>query len=109
MMSLLEQRTPAATTEDTLYTVPAGFSVGLASVTICNTSGAARTFRLAIVKGGGATATASYVFYDLALPAATTREWCHAQPVALGGGDAIRIYASGTGVAFGAFGTKEAA
>lgn len=103
----LEQRAPGAASEDTLYTVPEGITVHLASISMCNTSGTARTVRLAIVKGGGYTSTANYVLYNCPIPADTMLEWYQAQPVIFNTGDAIRIFASGTGVAFSAFGEEE--
>ena len=104
-VSLLEQASPAAATNFTLYDVPGGYAAKVAAVTMCNTSGAARTVRLAIVRGGGTTGLGSWVLYDAAVPAAQTLEWYQAEDLLLDEFDSVRIYCSGTGMAFGLFGT----
>ena len=106
--SVLEQVSPQAATLQDLFTVPPGYSADIASVSICNTTGVDRIVRLAIVKGGGATVSASYVLYDAALPPKMTLEWSISEDLRLGGGDTIRIYADAAGVAFGVFGTTDA-
>lgn len=105
-VSLLEQRTPAASTLEELYSVEIGATAHVASITICNASGAARKVRLSIVRGGGVTSTASYVLFDTPLPAETTLEWSQLQDLALVAGDSIRVYANGVDVAFGVFGNE---
>ena len=105
--SLLEQTSPAAATEQTLYAVPADKFAKLGSITICNASGAARTFRLAIVKGGGVTSAANYIFYDQPLPFPGTVEWYQAEEVQLDATDVVRIYADSTGVGFTVIGKQE--
>jgi hypothetical protein len=106
-VSLLEQNSPAAGTEVTLYEVPAGKIAYLASVTMCNASIGTRYVRLAIVKGGGATNVACFLMYDQALPPSITLEWWQSELLALQAGDVIRVYANDVSVAFGVFGREE--
>jgi hypothetical protein len=62
---VLGQANPAATTDTTLYTVPAGKLVVVQSLTICNQSATAGLVRVAIRPDGAAIAAQHYVLFDI--------------------------------------------
>lgn len=65
---VLGQAALAATTNTTIYTVPAGKQTIVSNITICNRSATAGTYRIAIVKSGETLADKHYVVYDVSLP-----------------------------------------
>jgi len=62
------QIAPSATTETTLYTVPAITVSIINTYTITNRGTSATTARVSFSKSGGATATKDYDVYDLLIP-----------------------------------------
>ena len=65
---VLGQSNPSATTATTLYTVPSLTQTVVSTVTVCNQTSTAGTYRIAVrVAGGGLTAS-QYVAYDVSLP-----------------------------------------
>ena len=101
---VLGQVSPAATTDTTLYTVPAGKSCVISTLTVCNTGSAVISYRIAVRPGGASLTTAHYVAYDAQLPAASTDTLTLG--ITLSAGDVLTVRAHLTGVAFGAFGDE---
>ena len=64
---VLGQLAPSAAALSTLYTVPAATSVVCSSLTVCNQSAVATTFRIAVRPAGAGIAAAHYLAYDTAL------------------------------------------
>jgi len=64
-IKVLGQSSPSATTLTTLYTVPASTSTVCSSVTVCNRSATATTFRIAVRPAGAAIADQHYLYYDV--------------------------------------------
>jgi hypothetical protein len=60
----LGQIDPSATTLTTVYTVPASTSTVVSTISVCNRSGTATTFRLAHRPAGAAIANQHYFAYD---------------------------------------------
>lgn len=60
---VLGQSAPAATTNTTLYTVPAGTQVVCSTLTVCN-RGVSTTFRVAVRPAGATLANEHYIVYD---------------------------------------------
>jgi hypothetical protein len=60
----LGQSNPSAATLTTLYTVPAVTSTIVSTITVCNRSATATTFRIAFRLAGAAIDNAHYVAYD---------------------------------------------
>lgn len=58
-----------ATTDTTVYTVPANTSAVLSTISVCNRSAVAVTYRLALVKSGEVLGDANYLAYEATLPA----------------------------------------
>ena len=61
---VLGQAALAATTLTDVYTVPAATSTIVSTITICNRSATATTYRLSVAPAGAADATSQYVVYD---------------------------------------------
>ncbi len=66
---VLGQSAPSATTDTTLYTVPASTQAVVSSIIVCNRSATAITYRVAVRPAGAAIANQHYVAYDVALAA----------------------------------------
>jgi hypothetical protein len=61
---VLGQSAPAATTNTTLYTVPASTSAVVSTLTVCNTSATALTYRVAVRPAGASIVSSQYIIYD---------------------------------------------
>lgn len=103
-LKTLGQSAPGATTETTLYTVPAATSTVVSSITICNRGGTATTFRISAAVGGGATANTDYIYYDTAIAANTTFIATIGSTHAAT--DKIKVYAGNANLTFNAFGQE---
>ena len=95
-----------ASTEATLYTVPASTNTTVSSIVVCNRGAADTTFRIAVNDGGGATANQDYLFFDVPLPGNDTF-------IATIGGtleatDTIKVLSGNANVSFNAFGVESA-
>jgi hypothetical protein len=69
---VLGQSNPSANTLTTLYTVPSLTQTVVSTVTICNQSATATTFRLAVQPANAAINARHYINYDTPLPANDT-------------------------------------
>jgi hypothetical protein len=66
-IKVLGQSNPTATTLTTLYTVPASTSAVCSSLTICNRSATATTFRVAVRPAGAGISNEHYLYYDVTI------------------------------------------
>lgn len=103
-LKVLGQAAPAATTETTLYTVPALTSTSCSSITICNRSTSVASFRVSISVGGGATASKDYLYYDVQLAGNDT--FIATIGISLATTDVVRVYASTASLSFNMFGLE---
>jgi len=101
---ILGQSSPSATTETTLYTVPAATSTVCSSISICNRGGTQTTFRVSISPAGAAIANKDYLYYDVTLAANDT--FIATVGVTLAATDKIRIYSGNNNLSFQLFGTE---
>lgn len=101
---VLAQSAPSATTNTDIYTVGSGKQAIVSTITICNRSATARTYRIAVRPGGATLANQHYVAYDVTVAANDTT------PLTLGitltATDVITVYASTTDLSFGVFGSE---
>jgi hypothetical protein len=67
LVSVLGQSAPGAAALTDLYTCPALTQAVISSLTICNRSATATTFRVAVRPAGAAIANQHYVYYDVTL------------------------------------------
>ena len=101
---VLGQSNPSATTATTLYTVPAATQTIVSTITVCNQSATAGTYRVAVRIAGASLTAAQYVAYDVSLPGNATDTLTLG--VTLGATDVITVYASSANFSFGAFGSE---
>lgn len=102
---VLGQSNPAATTETTLYTVPAATSSVVSTVSIANQTATAATYRIAVRPSADtATAEKHWVVYGATVPASDSIFLTLG--VTLETGDKIQIYASTANLSFSAFGSE---
>jgi hypothetical protein len=100
---VLGQSNPAATTDTTLYTVPASTSTVISTITVANI-GTSGTYRIAIRPAGASIANEHYIAYDGALNANDSITWTLG--VTLAATDVVTVRASNTSFAFSAFGSE---
>jgi len=102
---VLGQSNPAATTETTLYTVPASSSTVVSTIAIANQAGTAATYRIAIRPSADAsTAEKHWIVYGATVAASDSTFLTLG--VTLATGDVIRVYASTANLSFNAFGSE---
>jgi glucose-6-phosphate dehydrogenase assembly protein OpcA len=101
---VLGQSNPSATTQTTLYTVPASTSAVVSTVTITNLAGTDATFRLAVRPAGETLANKHYITYDTTVPA--NDMVALTLGVTLATTDVVACYASTANVSFSIFGSE---
>jgi len=101
---VLGQQEPAATTDTTLYTVPASTQAVCSTLSVCNRASAAATFRVRIKINNAADADAQYVCFDAPIAAKDTLLLTFG--ATLGAGDVVRVYSSNADTAFQLFGSE---
>ena len=101
---VLGQVNPAATTATTLYTVGAGKSTVVSTITVCNQAASAATFRIAVRVAGSALSAEEYIAYDSTVAANDTTAFTLG--ITLAATDVVTVYASTATVSFNAFGSE---
>ena len=104
---VLGQVAPNATTETTLYTVPALKSAVVSTFTVTNRSSTLTTFRVSVSVGGGAngaTEAKDYIYYDLTIAGYDT--FAATYGLTLGAGDVVRVYSTTNTLSFSIFGQE---
>jgi hypothetical protein len=97
----VKQSKPSATTLTALYTVPAVTSAVCSTITVCNQSATATSFRISVAPAGAADATSQYLYYDIAIPGNDT--FATTIGIALATTDVIRVYNTLATLSFSAF------
>lgn len=100
---VLGQSNPAATTDTTLYTVPASTQTVISTITVANL-GTTGTFRIAIRPDGATIANQHYVVYDATLNANDSVTFTLG--ITIDASDVVTVRASNTSFAFQAFGSE---
>ena len=101
---VLGQVNPSATTATTLYTVPSAKSAVVSSLTVCNQTSSAATFRIAVRPAGATLAAVHYVAYDVTVGASDTTALTLG--ITLATTDVITVYASTATLSFHAYGDE---
>ena len=101
---VLGQVNPSATTATTLYTVGAGKSAVVSTITVCNQAASAATFRIAVRIAGSALSAEEYIAYDSTVAANDTTAFTIG--LTLAATDVLTVYASSATVSFNAFGSE---
>jgi hypothetical protein len=101
---VLGQSAPGATTDTTLYTVPAETEAVISSLVIANRSSAQATYRIAVRPDGATLATLHYIAFDVAVAASDSTTLTLG--LTLNAADVITVRASTADLTFSAFGSE---
>lgn len=101
---VLGQSNPAATTNTTLYTVPSATSAVVSTITICNQTATAATYRIAVRPAGASIAAQHWIVYGATVAASDTTALTLGLTLATT--DVITVYASTANLSFSAFGSE---
>lgn len=86
-----------------LYTVPIGSSSVLSTIVICNTTGSALTYRLAVIPSGSTLSNKHYIAYETNIGSNDTTALTLG--ITLGSEEKLNIYGSAS-LAFSVFGSQ---
>ena len=101
---VLAQAAPAATTEEILYTVGAGLSAVVSTISVANQTGSSGTYRIAVRPSADATtAQKHYIVYGATVGASDSIMLTLG--LTLAAGDKVSVYASNANMSFSAFGS----
>jgi len=102
---ILGQLESAATTLETLYTVPAATSTVVSAINICNRTSGSKAVRIAIRQAGAVIANKQYIAYDLAV--AANDSVALSLGITLAATDIVSVYASaGSSISWNLFGSE---
>jgi len=103
-IKVLGQLEAAGTTNEDLYTAPNLSQVTISTLTVCNRTGGALTYRIAVRPAAEALANKHYIAFDRSLAGAGTDNWTIG--ITMEEADIITVYASATGLSFNLFGVE---
>jgi len=101
---VLAQSAPSATTNTDIYTVGAGKSAIISTMTICNRSGSGYAYRIAIRPAGATLADQHYIVYDA--PAGGADTVTLTLGITLAATDVVTVYTQGATLSFSLFGSE---
>lgn len=101
---VLGQSAPSATTNTDVYTVGAGKEAVISTITICNRSASAITYRIAIRTNGDTLANQHYIAYDNSVSANDTVALTLG--ITVDASDVVTVYASSANTSFNLFGSE---
>lgn len=101
---VLAQSAPSATTNTTLYTVPAATSTVISTISVCNQASTAGTFRIAVRPAAASLAAQHYLAYDT--PIAANDTIALTLGITLATTDVVTVYASSATMSFNAYGSE---
>ena len=101
---VLAQSNPSATTATTLYTTPSTTSTVVSTITVCNQSSSAGSYRIAVRPAGETLAAKHYIAYDV--PIAANDTVALTLGITLATTDVVTVYASSTSLSFNAYGSE---
>lgn len=103
-IKVLGQLEAAATTSETLYTVPDLHQTTCSALVVCNRTAGALTFRVHIRVNGAATANKQAIYYGKSI--AANASFTPVLGLTLNQGDIVETWASATGLSFALFGVE---
>ena len=101
---VLAQSAPSATTNTDVYTVGSGKQATVSTITVCNRSTTAATYRIAIRVAGATIANEDYIAYDAPVGPNDSVTWTIG--VTLGAADVVTVYASTANLSVNIFGAE---
>tara|TARA_R110000868_G_scaffold311445_2_gene572458 strand:- start:104 stop:433 length:330 start_codon:yes stop_codon:yes gene_type:complete len=103
-IKVLGQSAPGAASLTDLYTVGALKSTVCSSITVCNRSATATSFRIAVRPAGGAISNEMYLYYDVTIAGNDT--FVATIGITLATTDVISVYATLATLSFNLFGQE---
>jgi len=103
-IKVLGQVAPGAASLTTLYTVPASTNTVCSSITVCNRSATATSFRVAVRPAGGAISNEMYIYYDVTIAGNDT--FIATIGVTLATTDIVSVYATLATLSFQLYGQE---
>lgn len=103
-IKVLGQLAPGAASLSTLYTVPAATSTAISSISVCNRSATATSFRVAVRPAGGAISNEMYLYYDVTIAGNDT--FIATIGITLATTDVVSVYATLATLSFNLFGQE---
>ena len=103
-IKVLGQSNPLAATLTTLYTVPVSTSTVCSTITVCNRSATATTFRIAVRPAGAGISNEHYLYYDI--PIAGNDTFAATIGLTLAATDVVSVYATLATCSFNLFGQE---
>jgi len=104
VIKVLGQIAAAATTLEDLYTVPDLSVTTTSSLVVCNRTGGALTFRVAVRVDGATVDNKHYIYYDKSVGA--NDSFTAVLGLTLNETDVVSVYASATGLTFNLYGVE---
>jgi glucose-6-phosphate dehydrogenase assembly protein OpcA len=101
---VLGQSAPSATTDTSLYTVPASTETVVSTIVIANRAASAGTYRIAIRPNGASIANSHYLAFDVAI--AANDSTALTLGITIDATDVITVRASSADMTFTAFGSE---
>ena len=101
---VLGQSAPSATTDTTLYTVPAATQTVVSTIVVSNRSATAGSYRIAVRPVGAGISNQHYLAYDVAVGGGDSTTLTLG--ITLGATDVITVRASTADMSFSAFGSE---
>jgi len=101
---VLGQSAPSATTDTTLYTVPADTSAVISTIVVANRAGTSATYRIAIRPNGATLANQHYIAYDVTVSGSDSTTLTVG--LTLAATDIITVYGSTANLSFSVFGSE---
>jgi hypothetical protein len=101
---VLGQSAPTATTDTTIYTVPAATEAIISTITIANRSTSSRSFRITVRPDAAVLANQHYLAYDVVIGANDTTALTLG--LTLNAADIVTVYASVADLSFSVFGSE---
>jgi len=101
---VLGQQATAATTDTTLYTVPASTSAVISTIVVANRASVGSTYRIAIRPAGATLDNQHYIAFDVAVAASDSTTLTLG--ITLAATDVITVRASSANLSFSAFGSE---
>ncbi len=103
-LKVLGQSNPNAATLTTVYTVPSATSTVVSSISVCNRSSVATSFRIAVRPAGASISNEHYMFYDVAISGNET--FVATMGITLATTDVVSVYATLATLSFNVFGQE---
>ena len=103
-LKILGSSNPTITTLTDIYTVPSLTSTTISTITICNRSATATTFRISVAAAGATDAANQYLYYDQLIDGNCT--FAATLGITLATTDKIRVYAGAATLSFNIFGIE---